>query len=64
MKHEYVCRECEEPCVLTICLKADTIPDECPWGNSQALGCLYLNPPKAKWVDLEKSENNEREGLK
>ncbi len=46
MKHEYVCRECEEPCVLTICLKADTVPDECPWGDQ-----------KSNWVDLEKPEN-------
>ena len=46
MKYEYICRECEEPCVLTICLKADTMPDECPW-----------YPGISNWVDLEKSEN-------
>ena len=45
MEHRYVCRECEEPCVLTICLKADAMPDECPW-------C----PGISNWVDLEKSE--------
>jgi len=46
MEHKYVCRECEEPCVLTICLKSAVTPHECPWGDQ-----------KSAWVDLEKSEN-------
>ncbi|KKM26489.1 hypothetical protein LCGC14_1584320 [marine sediment metagenome] len=52
MKHEYVCRECEEPCVLTICLKADTMPDECPWMLS------FMDARIATWVDLEKPDND------
>ncbi|KKK85646.1 hypothetical protein LCGC14_2771220 [marine sediment metagenome] len=53
MKHEYVCRECEEPCVLTICLKADTMPDECPWTPTPS----FIDDRIANWVDLERSEN-------
>lgn len=52
MEHKYVCRECDDgACVLTIGIKADTMPDECPWLSG-----------KAHWIDLEKPEDDKKGG--
>lgn len=48
---EYICYECEDPCKLTIAMKADVNPDLCPWDAWDEDSPKWKEKEGGEWID-------------